>query len=88
MGSEVLTKEQALLEAKLKVARHVLWWFGDPLGEDGGGFVTRLLNLISIADRENRAKIAAEWPEYVAGFVAAQADIEPVRVFVKGARRG
>lgn len=55
-----------------KVVRQTLHFFGDTnLGEDGGGFVTRLFQLIAVADEENRAKLADIFPEHVAAFVVA-----------------
>lgn len=50
----------------VKVAREVLWHFGDTnLGLQPGHFVARLLVLASAADQENLEKLRVGWPEYI-----------------------
>ena len=66
MGIDVNAAKKAAIVLSPEVVRHTLWWFGDrAYGTEPGHFVTRLLNLISCSDEENRDKLSNEWPEYV-----------------------
>ncbi|MFJ4174039.1 hypothetical protein [Microbacterium sp. NPDC089696] len=68
MGNTVDTvaAKKAQIALSPEVVRHTLWWFGDrAYGQEPGHFVTRLLNLISASDPDNRDKISNEYPEYV-----------------------
>lgn len=50
----------------LKVARAVLWHFGDTnLGTDPGHFVSRLLGTVSAADDENLALLRGAYPDLI-----------------------
>jgi len=49
----------------LKVAREVLWHFGDTnLGMHGGHWVERLLWFLSACDEGNLERARSQWPEY------------------------
>ena len=63
-----LQKRDDTKSVSLKVARHVLSYWGDErLGQPGGHFVNRLIRLLLVADESNAAKVAAAdpgWAEY------------------------
>lgn len=49
----------------VKVAREVLWHFGDTnLGLNGGHWVERLLWFLSACDEENLERARSQWPTY------------------------
>ncbi len=58
-------------QVTLKIARHAIWLLGDhDNGEDGGGFITRLWSLMTVADETNLALLARIYPGYVEAFEA------------------
>ena len=57
-----------------KVARGVLYYFGDENGVDQGYFFSILIELIAHADDENRAKLSHSFPAEVAAYLLATAD--------------
>jgi hypothetical protein len=70
------TKDQIVVEGDDRtpqitesVARHVLHYFGDHVGRDGGGFATSLLQAIAHADQSNLAKLQVAFPDYVFAFL-------------------
>ena len=52
------------LDDKEKAALHVLWHYGDPRGEQPGGFVQKLLEAWNSADRENSLRLYEAFPAY------------------------
>ena len=52
------------LDDKEKAALHVLWHYGDPRGEEPGGFVRKLLEAWASADRENYLRLYEAFPAY------------------------
>lgn len=60
--------EQAQAELRPRISlesiRAVLWYFGDrELGQEPGGFVSRLLDAMAHADGDNLVKLANEYQE-------------------------
>lgn len=76
----------------MKVAQHVLWFFGDVnLGVDGGHFAQRLFALMSSADEENFEKLQSLWPEEAKALRAVQREpwgLDWLRSIVKAALDG
>lgn len=54
------------------VARHVLYHFGDHVGQDGGHFATYLLMTLSHADHANLAKLQSVYPDYTFAFLTVR----------------
>lgn len=84
---------RATLDAEegLRIARAVLWHYGDQgLGLDGGHFVRRLLVLASACDPVNLDKLAVEWPAHIAAWKLAKSTdgIMALRDYVKRAVSG
>lgn len=72
MGKQESGEMRARVLLSPTVVRQTLGYFGDGnLGEDGGHFVSRLFQLIAVADAENRGKLATLWPEHVEAFAVA-----------------
>lgn len=67
--AELAAQVEALPE---HVVLHVLAKLDDPLGEDGGHFVSALLTTIDRADIFNRHKLSLVFPEYVTAWIAVK----------------
>ncbi|MFE2485975.1 hypothetical protein ACFXGR_22295 [Streptomyces mirabilis] len=57
-----------------ETARHVLWHFGADGGWQPGSYTQRLMDAFAAADMTHTAKLANEYPDYAAAFMAAQYD--------------
>lgn len=57
-------QEEVRPKISLESIRAVLWYFGDrELGQEPGGFVSRLLDAMAHADGDNLVKLANEYQE-------------------------
>lgn len=57
-------QEELRLKTSVETIRSVLWYFGDrELGQEPGGFVSRLLDAMAHADGLNLVKLANEYQE-------------------------
>jgi hypothetical protein len=55
-------------------ARHVLWHYGAPGGQQPGSFTQRLMQAADSADLQNLAILGTAYPELVAAITAAKLD--------------
>jgi hypothetical protein len=65
MSAQATTRAAEAPEVSVKVAQHVLWYFGDTgLGVQPGDFTQRLLRAFASADEENFTKLSGSFPDY------------------------